>query len=258
MPERATVILFIIYSTIFAIAWAYSLWFFAAKSLLLRKLVFYLMSFVRMTFPQTHSLVLSLIYFCAGIAGIFVFADMYGLKIWGMLTFNIRFIPLIILGILAEVSLAGFSANLYLGGLSDKNTDLWHEVQSIPWISGLMKLPDILMFPAIGIAASLEEFFFRGVLLLVMTKKLFFSPWVALSLATVFFLLEQLLLLKTHIQIAIISCGCLAISIVGGLLVLYTGSIFPALLCHISFVIFYFGYAGTNHRPYHGSYAPNG
>ena len=53
------------------------------------------------------------------------------------------------------------------------------------------------------------------------------------------FLLEQLVQLRTPFQAMIISGSCVAISLVGGLLVLQTGSVIPAALCHASFVIFF-------------------
>jgi len=239
-------ILFIIVSTAFTITWGKVLWFFAEKSKLLTKFIFYLMTFLRMPFPQIKSIMLSLIYFSFGILGALVFAGIYDLNIYDLFTFNLRFVPLIFLGIIAEISLTGLFVGIYLETLHDKRVDPGAEIRDIPWIDGIGKLPRLLFTPFLVTSAFLEEFFFRGILLFILVKKLSVPvpPWLALGWVTLLFLFEQLLQLKTRTQVAILSCGSFAISLVGGLLVLYTGSIIPAGLSHASFVIFFFGYSG--------------
>jgi membrane protease YdiL (CAAX protease family) len=248
-----TVLIFISASTAFIIVWGKVLWFFAEKSRVLTKFIFFLMSFARMSFPGIRSVILSFIYFSVGILGIVGFAGIYNLDIYEMFTFNIGFIPLIFLGIIAEISLTIFFVSIYLGTRQDRRVNVHTEIRAIPWINGIGKLPGLLLSPFLVISAFLEEFFFRGVLLLILVKKLpaavSLPPWIALLLVTILFWIEQTVQLRTKTQVVIISCSCFAISLVGGLLVLYTGSIIPAGLSHASFVIFFFGYSGLILNP---------
>jgi membrane protease YdiL (CAAX protease family) len=238
------ILIFIIASIVFTAAWGIVLWFFAEKSKLLTRFIFYLMSFTRKSFPEIRSIILSLVYFSAGILGVLVFAGIYHLDIPGMFTFQVRFIPLILLGITAEISLASFFIGVYIETLHDKRINPKTEIRDIPWIDGLCKLPPSLLAIFLVIGGLIEEFFFRGILLLILVKRMAVSPWAALGWVTILFLVEQLLQLRTKTQAAILGFGCIAISLVGGLLVLYTGSIIPAGLSHASFVIFFFGYSG--------------
>lgn len=237
-------ILFIIISTVYTIAWGRVLWFFAEKSKLLTRFIFYLMTFSRMPFPQIQSIILSLIYFSFGIFGALVFAGIYDLNIFDLFTINRHILFLIFPGIIAEISLTGLLVGIYLETLHDKRVDPQAEIRSIPWIEGIGRLPGLLVPPFLATSAFLEEFFFRGILLLILVKKLPVSPWLALAWITILFILEQLLQLRTRTQAAILGLGSFAISLVGGLLVLYTGSIIPAGLSHASFVVFFFGRNG--------------
>jgi hypothetical protein len=58
---------FIIAVTIFTIVWGRILWYFDEKTNLLPRFIFYLMTYLRMTFPEIKSLLLSIIYYSFGI-----------------------------------------------------------------------------------------------------------------------------------------------------------------------------------------------
>jgi membrane protease YdiL (CAAX protease family) len=89
------------------------------------------------------------------------------------------------------------------------------------------------------LAAVVEETFFRGVLLRVITDRLLLSPWVAMVRTGDLFIFQQLLQVRTGFQALVIGCGCAAISLVGGSLVVLTGSVVPAIIAHGSFVLFF-------------------
>ena len=236
-------VLFIIVSAIFTVLWGKVLWFFAEKSKRFTGIIFRLMSFWRKSFREIQSVILSLVYFSLGILGALVFAGIYDLEIFPLFAFRLWFVPLIFLGIIAGISLSGLLVTLYLGMRQDKRVDPDSEIREIPWIDGIGKLPRLLFTPFLVTSAFLEEFFFRGILLLIVAKKLPVSPWFALAWVTFLFLLEQLLQVRTKTQAAILGCGSFAISLVGGLMVLYTGSIIPAAFSHASFVVFFFRFS---------------
>ena len=85
----------------------------------------------------------------------------------------------------------------------------------------------------------LEETFFRGVLLLNLVTRFHVAPWGAILISGAAFLIQQLVQVKTLHQAAVITAGCVAISWIGGLSVIASGSFVPAALCHAAFVIFY-------------------
>jgi len=94
------------------------------------------------------------------------------------------------------------------------------------------------MVPAAALGGVVEETLYRGVLLQIMTVKLLVAPAVAITAVGALFTLQQLLQVKTFFQAVVIGCSCAAISLVGGSLVVITGSVVPAVLCHASFVFF--------------------
>lgn len=71
-----------------------------------------------------------------------------------------------------------------------------------------------------------------------------------IAISTGLFILQQVLNTNTVIQGVAISSGALVISIVGCLLIEYTGSFLPALICHLLFVIFYLGGSDTRKASY--------
>lgn len=106
-------------------------------------------------------------------------------------------------------------------------------------MKGLRDLPPKAVVVGAALGAMVEELFFRGVLVLILTQKLLVAPWLAVMIAGALFVLEQLVQLRTAFQAMVIGSSCVAISLVGGLLVVATGSVVPAVLCHVSFVVFF-------------------
>lgn len=245
MPDWFSLTIFCAAAALFAVLWGRVLWYFDEKSNLLPRFIFYLMTFTRMTFPEIKSLLLSLIYYAFGMVGVLAFSLAYHLDITGIFGFRLHFIPLILLGIMAEISLANFFISIYLQGVRHKRINPFLEIQNSPWISGIMKLPRAFIPFAPVIGGLMEEFFFRGILLIILVTKLSLSPFPAIGIVTVLFLVEQWLQLRTAVQRIMIGFGSFAISLIGGILTIYTGSIIPAAVAHMSFVVFYFGFSTT-------------
>ena len=227
----------------FTIFWGRILWYFDEKSNLLPRFIFYFMTFTRMTFPEIKSLILSFIYYIFGLLGGLAFSFSYHIDIVRLFDFRVQFIPLILLGIMAQISLANFFISIYLKIMKHKRINPFLEIQNSPWISGILRLPKFFVPLAPVVGGLMEEFFFRGILLIILIMKLFVQPLMAIIFVTVLFLMEQWLQLRTPVQRIIIGLGSFAISLVGGILVIYTGSIIPAAIAHMSFVVFYFGYS---------------
>jgi hypothetical protein len=76
---------------------------------------------------------------------------------------------------------------------------------------------------------------------------------IAIVVAGTLFVLQQLIQVQTPFQAMVIGSSCVAISLVGGLLVVFSGSILPALISHGSFVLFFMaqgaGVAPTSYAP---------
>lgn len=243
MPDSIQVMLFLILASLYASAWAWALRHGAERSRRIRVWSMYLMGKFRLTQPQAQSLLLTAVYYLPGILGSLVFAGIYRLPLGELFSWQWSFIPITILGIIAEISLANLLVGFYVGYT---RINPFPEVQNIPWIGGLAVFPTGVMMGLLVASAFIEELFFRGVVLLILVNQLQITPFWALAFVTALFIIEQALQLKTAVQKAIISCSCLSISLIGCLLVLGTGSIVPAALSHMSFVVFFFGYSQIN------------
>ncbi|MGE5341232.1 MAG: type II CAAX prenyl endopeptidase Rce1 family protein [Candidatus Omnitrophota bacterium] len=234
---------FIVAAFLFTLLWGRILWYFDEKSKRINRLVFYLMTFTRLTFPEIKSLVLSLIYYVFGVTGMLIFSMAYRIDLLKLFTFKFHFFPLILLGIIAEITLSIFSTHIYLKSVQGKRVNPFAEIHEAPWINGILKLPRALVPIAPVLGGLMEEIFFRGILLVILVTQLSISPMISILMVTGLFLVEQWIQLRTLAQRIMIGLGSFSISFIGGILVIYTGSIIPAAIAHMSFVIFYFGYS---------------
>jgi len=240
MNQWLNVLIFICFSLGFSLAWGRLLWFLDERAKWVHPFVFQCMNWSRYSFTEMKSMVLSICYYAIGLLAVLVFGFAYHIPFSLFFEWRWEWIPWIGLGIVAEVSLVQFLVYLYLTYLGDKQWNLFQEMQEIPWIQGIQRLPKswILIAPTIG--GCVEEFVFRGVFVVAIANHPFLSPWFAILWAGILFAIEQVIQLRTEIQVGMMLCSCIAISLVGGILVLGTGSVWPAALAHSSFVIFYF------------------
>lgn len=115
-------------------------------------------------------------------------------------------------------------------------------------MKGLRQLPPAMVPVVAALAGAVEETFYRGVLLGILTMRFSVPPIAAVAISGTLFCVEQLLQVRTAFQAMIIASGCVAISMVGGLLVVARGSFVPAALCHASFVLFFMNQGSQRRR----------
>lgn len=235
----AAVSRFLVAATAVSVLWGLSLWYFAERSHMLRRWVFFAMTFTRRRPGEVRSVLLGAVYYGLGLLASILFACAFRLSVPALASFSAAHLGLVALGIVAEISLTKLFVDLGCQFMSPGRPERFVEVREIPWIQGLRELPApaVPMFAALG--GVVEELFFRGVLLRILTEKLLVAPPVAVTIAGALFFLEQAVQVRTAFQAMVIGSSCVAISLGGGLLVLLTGSAVPAIFCHACFVIFF-------------------
>lgn len=145
-------------------------------------------------------------------------------------------VMLSLLGAFAELSTVRLLTIIY--ALLHPEVNLIDEIQKVRWVSGAFKLSRKFVVIVIVGAAIIEEVFFRGSVMYLLLK-IGASQLLALCIVTFLFVYEQILLVETHVQKILIGGASIVISVIGGLLVLTTNTIWPAMFAHASFVIFY-------------------
>jgi hypothetical protein len=224
---------------VLSLLWGQALRHFDERSPALRRWVFAVMSWTRRRSGEVRAAILSAIYCGLGLSAALLLAVAFGLPLASLATLSPAHFAPIVLGIVAEISLTNLFAALSCRLTGQGTPEQVAEISEIPWMKGLREFPPALVPIVAALAGAVEEVFFRGVLLLIFATKLRLPPFVAVGLAGILFWLEQMVQLRTLFQAMIISGSCVAISLVGGLLVLQTSSVVPAALCHASFVIFF-------------------
>jgi hypothetical protein len=247
MPNFAQYLSFAAAMVIICVVWGRVLWFFSERFSGFNSCVFFVMNFTRREYHEVKSILLSAIYYLVGLV--------MALAVWGMfglhrpIGFGIapEHIPLIALGIVGQVSLSNLLVSLYCAISSKTSFDSFAEIKNIPWIAGVRNLPSGSAPVAAALGGVVEELFFRGVVLQIMIQVLAMPPYFAIAAAGALFLVQQLLQVQTFFQAVLIGAGCVAISLVGGLLVVISQSVTPALLCHASFLVFFIDPLGPQH-----------
>lgn len=178
-------------------------------------------------------------YYGLALVGVAALSTMFKPEIAQLFTIGPGLILPSLLGVIAEFGTIRLVTAIYCA--ARVNTNLPDEIRRVVWINGIYDLPRRLRPFAPVAGAFVEEFLFRGALLAVLSQSLALSPPVAVLIVTGLFLLEQILLCQTVTQRIVIGTASIVISAVGCLLVLWTGSLWPAVISHASFVIFYVG-----------------
>lgn len=210
------------------------------RSSLIKNFSLHLMRFSRWTQKQIESLALSIMYILIGIIGITLFSIFFQLDLLKYLQIKPEYIIFIFIGIFAQMSVI----NLLISILTSIFTkiDFTKEIKRIRWINMFAEdLPKgSSAFVALGAAIS-EELYFRGAFFLIFIIKFpqvgFIFP---IIFVTIFFMLQQIMVLETIPQKIAMALGAMVVSSINCLLVLHTKSVLPAVLGHCSFVIFYF------------------
>jgi len=235
----ARLALFLALFCAFSVGWGRLLWYLDERSNIVRSLTFAIMTRSTRTAPEIKSALLTCAYLACGAIGIVGFSIGFGLDPRAILRTPAQAGLLITLGIFAELSLSSLFMSL-LFAVTGLRVNPAEAIGEIPWIAGINQLPPMIRPLAPAFSGFVEETFFRGAALLILTTRFDVHPVLAILLVTLVFTVEQLLQTRTAVQAAMIGAGCLSISFVGGLLVVITQSGLAASLVHASFVAFYF------------------
>lgn len=173
----------------------------------------------------------------------------FGFNIFQFFSLETKYIVYIFIGFVAQLSL---SSMILLIISAFKNNINWFKViREVTWVSLMSNMPKALrpIYPLLG--ATFEEIFFRGTVFMI---HIIYFPEMGIVLpiilATGLFVLQQVLNTDTAIQGVVISIGAIVISVIGCLLILYTESFLPTLICHLLFVIFYLGGSDSHEASY--------
>ncbi len=232
-------IVFVVTAFLFCTFWGRGALYVYERDRLIARSVFRLMAVSRLTTTEAKSVLRGLSYAIVCLIGIAGFALGYGLKCSSILDLSVREVSITLLGVVGELSLASLFVQVCAGVWGERELDAKREVRRIPWLKSVLQSPKALLAAAVATSGVLEEVFFRGVLLAILLTRVQLDPMVAVLVVGVLFLYQQVIQLRTWRQVTIISAGCVAISLVGGLLVLATKSVVPAALAHASFALYY-------------------
>jgi len=237
---------FLVAATFVSLIWGRLLWYLDERSQAFRQWAFVAMGYTSRMLGEVRSGLLSFIYYGFGMLAAFLFLIFFGLRASTLISLSVTHLGLAVLGAIGEISLTNLLVDLTCRATGQGGPEQFGEVREIPWIKGLLRLPPSVVPVAAALGGIVEEVFFRGVLLRILTDKLLFAPLAAVAITGALFCVQQLIQIRTGFQAMIICCSCVAISLVGGLLVVLTGSMVPAVLSHASFVVFFMTQGGAD------------
>jgi membrane protease YdiL (CAAX protease family) len=228
-----------------SLLWGRTLWYCSERSALLRRWLFFLMGFTRRPMLEVRSLLLTAIYGGTGLLLALVFAVSFGLPVSRLITpISQSHFALAVLGAAGEISLTNLLVDLICRLPGVGGPQRLAEMSEVPWIKGVRQLPALAAPLAAALGGVSEEIFFRGVMLRILTDRWLAPPVVAIVIAGILFCVQQVVQVQTRFQAVVIGCGCVAISAVGGILVVLSGSVVPAVFAHASFVLFFMTQGG--------------
>ena len=199
-----------------------------------------LLDYFQVPLEKIKFFVIWISYILISFAGIILCCSVYGLNLSRFL-FSGRVQEAVLYTFIGFIFQFEISSVLLLV-FSVLNTDTnWYKIISeINWVKVSFNLPRKIRILYPTSAALFEELFFRCSVFLVFLTKF---PWVPLPVSilivTILFMIEQVVCTQKVKQAIAMSAGSLAISLSGCLMIVITGSIIPAIICHEMYVIFY-------------------
>lgn len=240
MTDWAGVAGFLAVAAVASLAWGKILWYCNERSDAFRRWLFLAISFTSERPAAVQSVLLGVIYFTFGFFVTALLAAAFRVPTAAIFSSVGLSWPVVVLGAVGEISLAALLVEIGCRIPTQLGPErLAKEILEIPWVKGVEQLPGMTapIFAAIG--GSTEELFFRGIVLTGMIHWFHVDAALAIALTTALFCAQQALQVRTRLQALLMTCSCLAISVIGGLLVVATGTVIPAILCHASFVLFF-------------------
>lgn len=154
--------------------------------------------------------------------------------------FSIDFskLPIVLVAFFGQMTLAAMIL-LLIKGFSPHLE--WNEIiGNVGWIKVSKRFPRAVRIIYPMSSAFFEEILFRGVMFSILLG-IFKNQgiWIPLIIVTIAFCVEQILNTQTIIQGIGLAVGSAAISAIGCMLVIATGSYFSAILTHMMFALFY-------------------
>lgn len=249
MPSAMAFSGFLAVATFATLVWGRILWYASERSSFFRASLFFVMGRTYRPPDEIRSLLLSAIYYIFGLTLTILFAASFHFSLSSIAQFRFADFGLVILGIIGEISLANLLVEAACKIARVHTPERFAELGEIPWMKGLRQLPPNVVPLVAAFAGAVEEMFFRGILLGILTARLSATPVSAVAISGALFCLGQLVQVRTAFQALVILSGCVAISLVGGLTVLASGSVVPAVLCHASFVVFFMTQSAQQQQP---------
>jgi membrane protease YdiL (CAAX protease family) len=231
---------FLVAAAVASLAWGKILWYCNERSDTFRRFLFRVLSCTYDRPAAVQSLLLGVVYFTFGFFVAALLTVAFSVPAAAVFAWSGFSWPLVVIGAVGEISLAALLVEIGCRIPTQAGPDrLAKEILEIPWVKGVEQLPGLTapIFAAIG--GSAEELFFRGIVLTAVIHRYHVDAAFAITITSVLFCVQQALQVRTRLQALLMVCSCLSISLVGGLLVVATGTVVPAILCHASFVLFF-------------------
>jgi hypothetical protein len=156
---------------VISVLWGLSLWYFYERSQLLRHWILYATGFTRRQSEEVRALLLNAIYYGIGLLAWLLFICAFGFSLSAMFSSSPTHLYLAILGVVGEISLSNLLVDFLCKVMGQGKPDKFAELKEISWMKGLLELPPKAVTVGAAFGAVVEELFFRGVLLLVLTQK---------------------------------------------------------------------------------------
>lgn len=211
-----------------------------AKSKIVTKLALRLMNYFRAPLDKIKFFVIWFSYIFISLSGTITCCIVYNINLLDFLfSDNVGDILLYaFIGFVFQFEIS--SVLLLIFSLLKSDTNWYKIVSEINWVKVSFNLPRKIRVLYPTSAALFEELFFRCSIFLVLLLRYDWVPLpISMLIVAALFIVEQVVCTQKFKQAIAMSAGSLAISLAGCLMIVITGSIIPAIICHEMYVIFY-------------------
>lgn len=174
--------------------------------------------------------------FALSAAGLLIFRP--SVSVGDFFSFHFSSMPIVVIAFFGQMTLAAMILLLIKGFCQRLE---WNEIiGNVGWIKISKRFPRAARIVYPMSSAFFEEILFRGVMFSILLE-IFKNQgiWIPIIIVTIAFCAEQILNTQTFIQGTGLAIGSAAISVIGCMLVITTGSYFSAILTHMMFALFY-------------------
>jgi len=180
----------------------------------------------------------TVLYLVLGLVAAAALARLGGVDVLGLLRWRPdgASVALTALAAIGASALTAFGMSLVYAAAP--RVDVPGAVASVRWVREILVLPRGWRWAVPMVSAAVEEFYFRGVVLVGMLAA--GAPaWAAISVAGLVFTAGQVALTERRLQALVLAVSSAVLSLVCGLLTVVESSVAPALLIHASFAGYY-------------------